>query len=270
MQLKSPQDAQVAVAEIDCDERATVERQYVYCIIAVDKPLTFAAPSIGGGDYPVHTINHKGLAAVVSTSPATGYESTKRNMTTHMKVLEEVMRSYTILPIRFNSVSPNVAALCDQILARGYEALHKQLAKFEGRIEMGVKAFWREDVLYNEIVADNDDIRRLRDRIEGRPPEATYRERVRLGEMTEKALDAKRDRESETMLARLKPFAEDISIHDPLSERMALNVALLMKATNQKKFEQALNALDAEEGSRMTFKCVGPVPPYNFVEITLS
>jgi hypothetical protein len=110
----------------------------------------------------------------------------------------------------------------------------------------------------------------LRDRIEGRPPEAMYRERVRLGEMTEKALDAKRDRESEAMLVRLRPFAEQVVTHEPLNERMALNVALLMKVTEQKKFEAALAAMDAEENGRMTFKCVGPVPPYNFVEITLG
>lgn len=264
MQLKYAERANAS------EQAGVTGRKYIYCIIAADKPLTFASPGIAGVDHPVHTVLHRGLAAVVSDSPATGYESTKRNMTAHMKVLEEVMRSHTILPIRFNSVSPCAAAVADQVLAPAFQALNDQLRKIEGRVEMGVKAFWREDVLYSEIVAAHDDIRRLRDRIEGRPPESTYRERVRLGEMTEKALEAKRTRESAAMLARLKPFAEEVVVRDPLSERMALNVALLMKATAQKKFEQALAAMDAEENGRMTFKCVGPVPPYNFVEITLG
>lgn len=257
--------------QLECqDEVTSTHRQYIYCIIATDEPLTFAAPGIGGPDFVVHTINYRDLAAVVSVSPSTGYESTKRNMTAHMKVLEEVMRSRTILPIRFNSVSPTPAAVRDQVLVPGYETLKRQLGKFQGHVEMGVKAFWREDVLYNEIVAANDDIRRLRDRIAGRSPDATYRERVKLGEMVEKALDAKRAAESEAIIARLKPFSIDMVVRDPLNERMALNAALLLKASNQKKFEQALNAIDAEENSRMSFKCVGPVPPYNFVEIELS
>ena len=252
------------------EQTASNERRYIYCIIAADRPLTFASLGIGGGEFPVYTINYRDLAAVVSESPDRGYESTKRNMTSHMKVLEEVMRSQTILPIRFNSVSPCVDSVRDEVLMPNYDTLKQQLAKFEGHVEMGVKAFWREDVLYNEIVAANDDIRRLRDRIAGRSPEATYRERVKLGEMVENALEAKRASESEAMIERLKPFAADIVVRDPLTERMALNAALFMKASDREEFEQALNAIDAEEDSRMTFKCVGPVPPYNFVEVTLS
>jgi hypothetical protein len=45
---------------------------------------------------------------------------------------------------------------------------------------------------------------------------------------------------------------------------------LLLKASDQAHFEERLSALDADESARMTFKCVGPVPPYNFVEIALS
>lgn len=251
------------------EDQATA-RRYLYCIIHADDPLSFASPGIAGAEHPVHTINHRGVAAVVSRSPAIGYESTKRNMTSHMKVLEEVMRSHAILPIRFNSVSPNAEAVRDQVLAPGVDTLTARLAKIDGHIEMGVKAFWREEVLYNEIVAANDDIRRLRDRIEGRSPDATYRERLRLGEMVEKALITKRELESDAMLAQLRPFAEDVVVRDPITERMALNVALLLKASDQARFEQSLNALDAEQSGRMTFKCVGPVPPYNFVEVALS
>ena len=252
------------------DQATSNNRQYIYCVIAADRPLTFATPGIAGADFTVYTINYRDLAAVVSESPARGYENTKRNMTAHMKVLEEAMRSQTILPIRFNSVSPSAAAVRDQVLTPGYDTLKSQLAKFDGHIEMGVKAFWHENVLYNEIVAANDDIRRLRDRIAGRSPDATYRERVRLGEMVEKALEAKRSAERDALIARLRPFTVDMVVHDPLTERMALNAALLMKTSEQKHFEQALNAIDAEEDGRMTFKCVGPVPTYNFVEIALG
>jgi hypothetical protein len=251
-------------------EGQPIARTYLYCIIEADKPLTFAAPGVGGAEHVVHTINHRGLAAVVSASPAIGYESTKRNMTAHMKVLEEVMRSHTILPIRFNSVSPNADSVRDDVLAPGADSLKARLVRIGGHVEMGVKALWREDVLYEEIVAAHDDIRRLRDRVEGRPPEATYRERLRLGEMVEQALIDKRARESEAMLALLRPYAKEVVVRDPIIERMALNVALLLKASDQAPFEQRLSALDADESARMTFKCVGPVPPYNFVEIALS
>jgi hypothetical protein len=246
------------------------ERRYVYCVIGADEPLTFAAPGVAGPEYPVHTINYRNLAAVVSEAPEESYESTRRNLTSHMRVLEEVMRERPILPMRFNSVSPSVEEVVTRVLTAGRDKLSAQLDSIAGRVEMGVKALWREDTLYREIAAENAGIRQLRDRISGRSPEATRRERVRLGEMVEKALLAKRERESGEMLARLSPLAEKVRLNEPVSERMALNAALFMKACNQTAFEQRLNELDSELSNRMTFKCVGPVPPYNFVELTIQ
>jgi hypothetical protein len=210
------------------------------------------------------------LAAVVSDTSEKYYDSTRQNMTTHMRVLEEVMKEHTILPLKFNSISASEEAVREKLLEPAYEELLTRLDNVAGRVEMGVKVFWREDVLYREIVAENDDIRRLRDRIDGRNPDATYKERIRLGELTEKALLAKRERESEQMLLRLRPHVEDVCIREPATERMALNVALLVNKSKQAAFDESLNALDREEGRRITMKCVGPAPLYNFVQLTLG
>jgi hypothetical protein len=246
------------------------ERRYIYCIIKSDEPLSFASPGVAGPDYPVHTVNYRNLAAVVSESPESTYESTRRNMTSHMRVLEEVMRDRPILPIQFNSVSPSVESVMKRVLAAGHGELNAQLDSVAGHVEMGVKAFWREDILYQEIVAEHTNIRQLRDRISGRSPDATYRERIKLGEMVEKALLAKRERESAEMLAGFGALAEKVRLLEPATERMALNAALFLKACNQAAFEQKLNRLDDDLSSRIKFKCVGPVPPYNFVELTLG
>ncbi len=88
--------------------------------------------------------------------------------------------------------------------------------------------------------------------------------------MVEKALLAKRERETNEILAKLKVHAEDMRVNEPVTERMMFTAALLLKAPKQAAFEKALNALDKEWSERLMFKCVGPVPPYNFVEITLS
>lgn len=245
-------------------------RKYLYCVIRSKEPRTFAVCGVAGSDHPIHTIHYRDLAAVVSDSPAAAYESTRQNMTAHMRVLEEVMREYAVLPIKFNSLSATVEDARNALLRPAYKELLAKLAGVAGRVEMGVKAFWRESALYGEIVAENEDIRQLRDRIAGRSPDATYKERIKLGEMVEKALFAKRERESQRMLARLRPHVEDVCIREPASERMALNVALLLKTSEQAAFEESLNALDREEGERMTLKCVGPAPLYNFVQLTLG
>lgn len=245
-------------------------RKYLYCVIGSKKPRSFEARSVTGPDQAIYTIHFGELAAVVSDSPERSYDSTRLNMTAHMRVLEVVMNGHTILPLKFNSVAASEEAVLSGLLKPGYDELLTRLDGVAGRVEMGVKAFWREDVLYQEIVAENDEIRRLRDRIAGRNPDSMYKERIKLGELTEKALLAKRERESERMLARLRPHAEDVRIREAATERMALNAALLVQKSKQAAFEESLNALDREEGRRIMLKCVGPAPVYNFVQLTLG
>jgi hypothetical protein len=245
-------------------------RKYLYCVIRCKKPQTFNVPGVVGPHFPIYTIHYRDLAAVVSDTAEKSYDSTRLNMTTHMRVLEEVMKEHTILPLKFNSISVSEKAVCDVLLKPAYDELLARLEKVAGRVEMGVKVFWREGVLYEEIVAENDDIRRLRDRIAGKNPDSMYKERIRLGELTEKALLAKRTRESEQMLARLRPYVEDVCIREPATERMALNVALLLQKSKQAAFEETLNTLDQEEGRRIMMKCIGPAPLYNFVQLTLN
>ena len=250
--------------------QADSARKYLYCVIRSEKPCTFKVAGVVGPHYPIYTMHFRELAAVVSDTSEKYYDSTRQNMTTHMRVLEEVMKEHTILPLKFNSISASEEAVREKLLEPAYEELLTRLDNVAGRVEMGVKVFWREDVLYREIVAEHDDIRRLRDRIDGRNPDATYKERIRLGELTEKALLAKRERESEQMLSRLRPHVEDVCIREPATERMALNVALLVNKSKQAAFDESLNALDREEGRRITMKCVGPAPLYNFVQLTLG
>ncbi len=51
---------------------------------------------------------------------------------------------------------------------------------------------------------------------------------------------------------------------------MVLNCAFLLKSTTQPQFDQTIQQLDAQMGKRMIFKYVGPVPPYNFVNVVIS
>lgn len=244
--------------------------KYLYCVMRAKRPRTFDVPGVAGPDYPIHTIHFRELAVAVSDSPVVSYDSTRQNMAAHMRVLEEVMKEQTILPLKFNSVAATAGAVCDALLKPGYRELDTRLDTVAGRVEMGVKAFWRENVLYREIVAENEEIRRLRDRIAAPSPDTTYKDRIKLGELVDRALLAKRERESERMLSRLRPYVEAIRIHEPAAGRLALNAALLVNKSEQPALEESLNRLDREEGRRITLKCAGPAPVYNFVQLTLG
>lgn len=243
--------------------------KYLYCIIRCPEPRQFTNLGIGERGDVVHTVNFNGLAAVVSDSPAVEFERSRRNMMAHTVVLEEVMQEFTILPVRFGTVAPSMKAIEEKLLKQRYDELDRLLNEMEGRAEQGVKAFWYEEIIFNEIVEENPPIRRLRDGLIDRTPEETYYERIRLGEMIEAAMDKKRDEDAEEILGRLRPLAYRTRTNKTITDRMVLNAAFLIDQNREHEFDHTIQHLDEEMGKRLMFKYVGPVPPYNFVNITV-
>lgn len=250
------------------DEQA--DGQYLYAIIGCPEPREFKARGIGERGDVVHTINHGRLGAVVSNSSVVEYENSRRNMMAHMLVLEEAMEEFPLLPVRFGTVAPSAEAVEKQLLAARYEEFTGLIEQMRDRIELGLKAFWYEGAAFEEVVRDSETIRRMRDALNGRSPEETYYERIRLGEEVEKALTQKRARDEEAILSRIKPLVHKTRTNKVISDRMVVNAAFLVDRAHGAEVDDAVRKLDEDFNDRLMFKYVGPVPPYNFVNITVN
>ena len=250
-------------------ESKDYEGQYLYCIIRTSEPQQFSNLGIGGRSDIVHTVHYEDLAAVVSDSPIVEYDNTRRNMMAHTVVLEEVMQRFTILPVRFDTVAPDEKTVQEKLLKRRYGELIMLLRDMDGLVELGLKAFWYEGIIFEEILATNPGIRELRDKLVRRPAEETYYERMSLGEKVEAAMNRKRVEDSEHILSRLRPLVSKTRKNPEITDRMVLNAAFLLEKEHQTDFDAAVQALDGEIGKRLIFKYVGPVPPYNFVNIVV-
>lgn len=247
--------------------------KYLYCVIPCQQDRTFDEVGLGNEDGLVHTVCHKGLAVVVSNSPVKQYESTRQNMMAHERVLERVMREFTLLPVRFGTVTDSTSPLEDiqTLLSSRFEEFNRLLREMEGKVELGLKAFWRDEkAVFEEIVAENADIRRLRKSLSGRPPEAIRFEGIRLGRMVKEALDRKRSQEAAKILLPLQPIAQRVRENDTLVDRAIVNAAFLVDRKREQDFDQAIRGLDEKLGNRVAFKYVGPAPPYNFVNIVVN
>lgn len=246
------------------------EGEYLYAILACDMPRVFKIKGIGERGDLVRTINYRRIAAAVSASPVMEYESSRRNMMAHTVVLEELMGEYDLLPVRFGTVASDAAAIESRLFAPRYDELTGLLEEMRGRIELGLKAFWHEGAAFQEVIRDNEKVRKLRAALQGRSLEETYYERIALGEEVEKSLNQIRARDEEEILSRLRPFVHKTRTNKIISDRMVLNAAFLADRTNAGEIDEAVRLLDKEFGDRLMFKYVGPVPPYNFVNITVN
>jgi hypothetical protein len=242
--------------------------KYIYCVILSRQPCQFTALGIGERGDLVNTVHFRNMAAVVSDTLVSEFEESRRNMMAHTLVLEEVMRQFTILPVRFGTVAPNTAAI-QNVLEQRYDELLNSFAELEDRIELGVKAFWYEEVIFREIVESNPSIRHMRDGLMGRSAEETYYERIQLGEMIEAAMSKKREEDAEKILDCLRPLVHKSRANKVLTDKMVLNAAFLVNREGEAEFDQVMQHLDNEMGKRLMFKYVGPVPPYNFVNLII-
>lgn len=256
--------------EMGMPERETATGKYMYCIIRCPEPRQFATRGMGERGDIVHTVRFEDLAAVVSDSPVAEYESNRRNMMAHTLVLEEVLQTWDILPVRFGTVAPSAEAIQEKVLKRRFGELHGLLQEMAGRVELGLKAFWYEQAIFQEIVAEDPAIRRMRDALAGRPPEASYYPRLQLGEMVEQAMWKKRAQDAERILSALRPLAVELREGKVLTDRMVLSAAFLVDRDRQQAFDGAVRKIDEDMGRRLIFRYVGPVPPYNFVSIVVS
>jgi len=243
--------------------------QYVYGFFRETTPQVFTNRGMGDRGDPVTSLHYRNLGAVVSTSPVMEYDSSRRNMMTHTRVQEEVMERYSILPVRFNTVAPD-AEKVPQLLKDRYDEFQLLLDEMTGKVEIGLKALWYEGIVFDEILAENSGIRRLRDALQGRSPEETHYERIHLGERVEKALRQKRQDEEWMILEALRPFVCEVRSNPIIGDRMIVNAAFLIEQKELSALEAAVHALDEKMGQRILFRLIGPVPPYNFVNVTIS
>lgn len=249
---------------------ATLTGKYLYGIIPCAEARTFAVRGIHEQGVRVYSIPYRDLAVVVSDSPPEPYDSTRRNLMAHTRVLEALMQQYSVLPICFGVVAPDESTVCEQLLARRYADLCAQLDGLRDQIELGLKAFWVDEDIFRAIADETPAIRELRAAIGGRPPESSYFERIRLGELVEQAIGARRQIDAEQILAGLRPLACSTLVHPVLTDRMVVNAAFLVERDHEARFDQAVRGLDEQMGGRLMFKYVGPVPPYNFVTVNVS
>jgi hypothetical protein len=248
----------------------TEEGQYIYAIIESDQDRSFGIRGIGEGNYEVHTVRYGDVGAVISRSPVTEYPVTRANTMAHQKVMEEVMKEFPMLPVRFGTVAEGTGQIMEKLLKGRDKELTETLHYMRDKVELGLKVIWKDmKFVFEEIVAGNAEIVRLRDRLlKGRG--GVQKDQVRLGEMVKKALELRKKREEKAILDPLDGLWVERKLGRPFGDQMICNAAFLVEKEKEAAFDLAVENITARYDGKMVFKYVGPIPPCNFVEIVVK
>jgi hypothetical protein len=245
------------------------EGKYIYCIIASKEAQSFGPLGIGGRGDELNTIIYDDIAAVVSDSPVISYAVSRENMLCHEKAIEEIMKTYTVLPVRFCTIAKDGDKV-KKILEKEHDKFAELLKNIEGKKELGLKAIFKEEVIYKEILEKYEDIRALKKALLSEPPAKTYYLRVEVGRKVEAALQEEKDIYKEEILNALSPLAKDTKVNTTYGELMIISAAFLVENSREAEFDQNVQALADKYGDKIKFKYVGTLPPFNFVNLLIE
>lgn len=244
---------------------------YLYCIIGTDEVKNFGPIGIGNRGDVVSVINYDDIAAVISKTPMIKYVLNKENLLTHQRVVEEVMKDYTVLPVRFCTIADSVEDIRG-VLRKRYTEFKNLLKDMDNKVELGVKMLWKDmKIIFQEIVEEDEKIKRLKDKIASMSYDKSYSDKINLGKMVQTGLQNKKETEAEKIITDIfKGISVDVHKNKIFGDNMLLNAAFLVDKTKVKEFDESVHTFDVVNNEKMKLKYVGPVPPFNFVNIVVE
>lgn len=243
---------------------------YIYCI-AYAEPLEnertpFHTQPIAGPEHPVRLLRYDDLAAVVSDVPNRRLDIKREYLLTHEAVILEAMEHSAVIPLSFGTIALDDDEVIEQLLKAASEEMHQQLEAIQGCVELDLKVLWKQERLFEEMVTEHERIRALRREIAS----ASVNERIELGQLTSEVIAWKSDQEAQLIVEELEPLTVEVRLNRMLNDMMVMNAALLVEKPRQEALHEKLNALAAAQEERLVFRYNGPVPPYHFVDLSIT
>lgn len=236
---------------------------YVYGLVSADAELPEDLVGLGPSG-EVTTVAHEAVAAIVGDVPLDRPLGTRDDLVAHEAVVDAVAATTTVLPMRFPAVVEQEGVV-EELLAPHHDQFVRALEQLEGKVQYTLKGSYEQDVLLQEIVEEDAGIRELQERIRGVPEDASYYDRVQLGELIVKALEERRDVDAADVLERIGEFAEAVSATTPTQPEDVVNAAFLVRRDAADEFEDAVEELGADTHTWLRLRLLGPLAPYDFI-----
>jgi hypothetical protein len=250
---------------------------YLYGIVEGAEEANLGVTGVSGGS-PVRVLGVNGLGCAVSEYggpelSSLSRETVLRCLLRHQQVVEHVMQGRTVLPVKFGTILEGPEEV-RALLAQVHADLEKALDLMRDKVEVEVAATWDLRSVLNEM-GHEEEVARAREAIAGkhrgeacRAP--TLEDKVRLGQVVKACLDRRRDAYRERMLDVLQPLAVGVAPNALVAEEMVMNVAFLVQRARQVEFDERVRELDSIFDNRVTFRVIGPLPPYSFSTVQVT
>lgn len=252
------------------DVKAPAVERYVYGLIRASEPRDFGCIGLEQEGRPglVYTLHDGQVAAVVSEySAGERILPLRKNIEPHQRVIREVMKTGTIIPMTFGQVAKRGIV---KALKKNHDEILAELDRLDGKVEMTLKVRWDVDNIFEHFIATHPDLLALRNEVFGRAEPPTHAEKIALGRAFEERLETEREQYSERVLEALGQHAVEVKTNPPRDEKMIVDVAFLIDRGGVDAFGEKVSEVASAFPAQCVFNYSGPWAPFSFVELELD
>jgi len=250
---------------------------YLYGIADADVKTELGR--IGIEENAVYTIPYSGLSAIVHDSPLEPYKSddeevVKGWVTTHQHVLDIAEEKFgTVIPFGFDRIikpEGEVPArdVLNKWMAEEFDSLKDKIERIRGKKEYGVQIFFIPSVMSEKIVAESEEIRKIKEEMDSKSPGTAYLYKQKLEIAIKKEMESRMVSHFKDFYERIRKHVEEIKVEktkrtDEKDKQMIMNLSCLVAEDKYKELGAELEKIDNEKGFSVRF--TGPWPVYSFV-----
>ena len=249
-------------------------KRFIYATIdnRSGKP-DLAAYQAGGIDSaPLEIVCYRDIAAVVSTIDINQFglglpgeiangqqeEAHKAHLLKYQQVnsfLFGQAGQNGMLPLKFGFTASNDEEV-GRVLEQAYVQLRSYLDRLQGTMELVIQVSWELPAILQGIVKDK--------------PELAGVDPVQAGRLLFEAAESKKRQLVAAIHGKLSPLAKDYSDAPTKTEAMIFNRSYLVDKDKEQLFDDAVDAVATEFEDALTFRYIGPLPVYSFVNVELN
>lgn len=252
---------------------------YIYCV-------TSKEPNFKDLDCGVYSICHNGLYAIVNKVSKSSFseENLKKNLSDikwveekareHIKVINQVMESATVIPFKFGTVfktEDNLKKMIEDCSGQ----IKDNISKLDGKEEWSVKIYCDFKILNEKISQISEKIKELDQEIVSSSLGKAFLLKKKREDLIKEEVNKKINECGQNCYEKLKERAEEVVINKLLPKEvtekeneMILNSAYLVL---KEKVETFLDLIEEMKNKHsevgFEFDCAGPWPPFNFVKM---
>jgi len=233
-----------------------------YAVILEDREYNFGP--IGLDSKTVHSVHYKDIGALVSDYPRVdSIKLLRKNLAPYHQVVRKASKLFTTIPARFGQIARDSGEV-NITLRKNYQMIRRELARLEGKVEMGLKANWDVEDVFDYFIRRDEKLRARRNQLMNGGKIHRQKDLIDFGRHFQERMNQAREQITKTILAALPPAEVRIeNIHD---DSMITNATLLIRKGLRKQLEDAIDDLGMLMGDEYSLNLDGPWPPFSFVD----